>query len=288
MTEVRNIQNIQLDILKEFEQICSKYNLTYFAIGGTCIGAIRHKGFIPWDDDIDVVMPFSDYCKFINLSKDVLASKYELIEGNTTEHFIFNFAKIHDSTTTYIEKSVESYKDRYCGIFLDVFPLHNLPNNKHWMRVVAYINHVLNRMNIHARFPISECLTIRRKAIHLFAIPFKLFGGYAVFSNMQNKLFKKYDKKKYSKYVIFPWRGRQRKNTLFSYKDVFYGKDFSSMEKVPFEDITISVPNGYDRYLKMDFGDYMKLPPESKRAPGHSSSVILIDKSYKDYMKRGM
>lgn len=284
MPKTSEIQNVQLAVLKEFQSLCTKHKLDYFAIGGTCIGAVRHKGFIPWDDDIDVAMPFHDYQRLISIAKRELHHKYELIEGNTCEHFIFNFAKIHDVSTTCIEQSVVKYKDRYCGIFIDIFPIHNLPNSRWKRKVVINVNHVLNRMNMHVRFPMSDCQTAKRKLIHLIAAPFKLIGGYRFFSDMQNRLFAAYDKRQDCKYVIFPWRGRPVKNTLYSYKDVFFATDFSEIKIAEFEDTVIRIPNGFDRYLRMDFGDYMQLPPECKRKPGHSTAIISIGRAYKEYL----
>ena len=119
----RTLQLAELDILKEFKRICEEHNLRYFAIGGTCLGAVRHQGFIPWDDDIDVAMPYEDYVRFIEIAKPGLRKPYELFDPVDHEVCGCTFLKMHNSNTAFIEKVREAYTDSYFGVFIDIINL---------------------------------------------------------------------------------------------------------------------------------------------------------------------
>ena len=101
MTLTRRIQLKELEILKVFQDICRRHGLRYFAIGGTCLGAVRHKGFIPWDDDIDVAMPYEDYLEFQRIAETDLPESYGILNPHTTKHCRFDYyIKLHDKTTS--------------------------------------------------------------------------------------------------------------------------------------------------------------------------------------------
>ena len=101
MTLTRRIQLKELEILKVFQDICRRHGLRYFAIGGTCLGAVRHKGFIPWDDDIDVAMPYEDYLEFQRIAETDLPDNYGILSPHTSKHCLFDYyTKLHDKTTS--------------------------------------------------------------------------------------------------------------------------------------------------------------------------------------------
>ena len=279
------IQHIELEILSEFKRICEKYSLQYFAIGGTCIGAIRHQGFIPWDDDIDIAMPLKDYKKFVEIAKSELREPYLIYTPEEHRLYQFNFVKIHDANTFYIRKNYAPYPDRYTGVFFDVMPIYGMGKTK----IEQSINSVM-----------CDLWLYRNKAIRL---PYDFYPSTAVWNYIWHttrlfagkKQFNYYIEKmeaKLGKYpfpnsdkVMFGWRKRPsifRKK--YKYKNVFYYEDFAESIEVPFENTTIRVPKGYDRYLRMDFGDYMQLPPENQRSSSHQRNCVLdLENSYKLY-----
>ena len=118
---------LHLDILKEFIRICNKYELRYFLLGGSCLGTVRHQGFIPWDDDIDVGMPRPDYERFMEIAQNELPEYYFLQNSKTDPDYPLCFAKIRDSRTTFIERSVSHLNINH-GIYFDIFPLDGLSN----------------------------------------------------------------------------------------------------------------------------------------------------------------
>lgn len=142
--DIRPVQLRVLDILLAVDQVCRKQNLRYYIIAGTLLGAIRHKGFIPWDDDLDIGMPRKDYEKFMSHAKEWMPEYFEAINGQNDPEYPLSFAKIQDARTTLIERKHLKYTG---GIYIDVFPLDGVPNNKlvqiwHFTRF-AYFNKML-------------------------------------------------------------------------------------------------------------------------------------------------
>ncbi len=279
---------LQKEILKvfgEFKKICEKHNLKYFAIGGTCIGAVRHSGFIPWDDDLDVAMPIHDYKKFIELSKTELPDGFGLLTPDNCKHYLSTFMKLHNLDTTYIEEISKKYSDRYGGIYMDIFPIYGLPKNEKQIKKLQKKCQFYKQMNLRLRFPISDSINsgIIKKIVWLLCAPTRCFLRFNYFTKKIDLMLSKYSFDDCEK-IIFPWRSIPNKN-VSTYNDIFYKDDFISEKIVPFEEMLISIPNGYDRYLKFDFGDYMTLPPESQRVAQHAVAVIDFEKSYTFYKR---
>ena len=276
LTLTRRIQLKELEILKVFQDICKRHNLRYFAIGGTCLGAVRHKGFIPWDDDVDVAMPYEDYVKFLELAKSDLPEHYEIITLNYAKsHWFSYFSKFHDARTTFIERPRMKFKDAYFGVFIDIFPMHGYPENKAARKFLNAVLAVCNNLNFKRRLPWRNQVTLRAKVLWILASPFKLLVPYYFFSSLHEKIMSRYPFGA-SKYVNFPT----------TYRTVYPYEDFKETIDMPFEDITIPVPKGYDRYLTMAYGDYMTPPPEKHRIPAHAEGGIIdFDRPYTYYQE---
>ena len=116
------LQEKQLNILKYFIKVCEKHNLQYFLVGGSTLGAIRHKGFIPWDDDIDVGMPRKDYDKFVELQSEFEGTPYFIQTFKTDPCYIYNYGKLRDSSTTFIENTFKQHRINH-GVWIDIFPI---------------------------------------------------------------------------------------------------------------------------------------------------------------------
>ena len=130
--ELKRLQLVELDILKEFIRVCNELNVKYFLDSGTLLGCIRHGGFIPWDDDIDVSMPREDYEIFLKEGQKLLKNKYFLQTYKTDPEYTMGFAKIRNSETTFIESSVKNLKINH-GVYIDIFPLDGY-NDKNKIR----------------------------------------------------------------------------------------------------------------------------------------------------------
>jgi lipopolysaccharide cholinephosphotransferase len=279
MVENKCLQIKILTIYKEFKRICEKYNLRYFAIGGTCIGAIRHAGFIPWDDDMDVAMPYEDYEMFLKVAEHELNQPYYIFNVNQHKHSDFTFFKICDENTTFIEGEIKEYPDRYTGVYLDVMPLCGFPNSSIAQKL--YIDSMLScfRKNRALRFPLRYMKGNRAKIYWIVNSYKKLIYPYTCYTKKLDKKRQKYSFDT-SNNIIFAWR-RKRERIVFKYCD------FAEYIEKPFEDTTIRVPIGYENYLRKDFGDYMKLPPEEERIAKHHA-IVDLNKSYIEYKNIGL
>ena len=266
----RKIQLKELEILKVFQEICRRHNLRYFAIGGTCLGAVRHKGFIPWDDDMDIAMPYEDYIKFQDIAKSELPANYSIYGVRTSRYFYPAYAaRLQDKNTTYTSPEILKLgvSELCLGMHIDILIVNGLPEGKLAQKLLSFKLNVYKFFNKLIRIPFysrskSALKRLLKKAIYLLIKPLRLLSPncHLYFTNQQENMLKQYPFECSDK-IIFVWRG-SRPNKFGWYKNIFYYEDFKSIIYLQFEDTTIAVPVGYSRYLTMDYGNYMQLPPQ--------------------------
>lgn len=265
---MNSLQNRILDIFKEIKIVLEKNGINYFAIGGTCIGAVRHKGFIPWDDDLDIAVPIEQFDFMIEKLKTELPNYLSVYTGREIRHYRYIFIKVVDLRTTYIEKSEFNYQDAYKGVYVDIMPLAGICNSKQYLRHIKFYF----RANIYKRLPSTEtasALTEICKKV-LSTLPVK----YNFFSKNYMRFLKRYPLST-SDYTGYVWWSLSE-NLIFKKE---YFKDFILF---PFEDTYIRCPIGYDMYLKKQFGDYMTWPSEKERQ-GHHYALIKLNTPYSYY-----
>ena len=248
--ELRKLQLTLVELLDEVVRICNKHKLEYFVVGGTCLGAVRHKGFIPWDDDIDVAMPREDYEKFLVIARDELDPKYFLDYYKTSSENHFGFAKIKKNNTTFVQGY--TYKS-HNGFFLDIFPLDY---NKKDTKLVAF-DASLSRCLVETLKYKDKNLKLkdlRRPYISLLFVPFTNKRLH----KMIDYLYTHNNKKEHGNAAIYP--------TVYHYKKDVYPMDvvFPHSE-VEFEGKKYHAYHDPDKYLTHLYGDYMKLPPKEKQ-----------------------
>lgn len=264
-----DLKKAELDILKQFIKVCDKLKLDYFLLGGTLIGAVRHKGFIPWDDDIDVCMFRKDYEVFLKDGQKYLDKNYFLQTYETDNGYLNNFAKIRNSNTTFIESSVKNINMNH-GIYIDIFPLDNLYNyNKLKEKLIHY--------QLYKHYYLEKGKTIQK-----------------IFVRLSNLLYNNKTKVQLCKMLdsIYTKKNNEKVEKIVNYcgawgviRESHFVEDFRNSIDLKFEDIYAKAPEGYKRVLTDTYGDYMKLPPEEKRIAHHYSEIIDVKKSYKDYFK---
>lgn len=278
MTE---LQKRILEVFKKFQEICGQNNLQYYAIGGTCLGAIRHGGFIPWDDDLDVAMPLDDYNKFRGICKNNPSLQYGLFDWEDKRHSEITFLKFYDKRTTFIESAIAEMPDRYIGVFMDIMPIVGLPDDNNVKEKFLRKCLWYGRFDRACRFEVKYKESLKSKIFSIVSRPLMIGKSFNYYS-LRYEEYIAQNKFGATNRVLFPWRIPLEA----PYKNIFPYEIFKENIEVPFENTIIYVPKGYDQYLRMDFGDYMRLPPEEKRRGGHPAAVIDFNVSYKYYQEK--
>lgn len=263
------LQSCALSILVKFISICHKYKLKYYLLSGSALGSVRHSGFIPWDDDIDVGMPRNDYDIFISVAQKELDEFLFLQTYNTDPEYPQNFAKIRNSKTTFIESSV-SHLNMNHGIYIDIFPLDGYPSNKMIGRLMHY------RLRICRRLIMSKLgLVLGSSASSIFL---KIFSHLFSLSKLRKSLDSLMISFEYDKcYIITNWLG------VWGPKEAVPKEYFGNGRNALFEGVQVIIPDNYQGYLNSLYGDYMKLPPEGKRISHHQTDIIDSENPYTKY-----
>ena len=263
--DLAELQRASLEMAKYFRDFCQEHGLLFYLCGGCCIGAVRHKGFIPWDDDVDVFMPRDDYERFRELwPREADTVRYPLVESD--EHLVNGeiFATIRDTQTTFVKTRQEGL-DMPHGIVLDVIPLDGCPEGsarkkqKLWASVYS-----LFRSQV---IPETHGGLLASGSKVLLDIIRSPHGRYKMWRKAEREMtqYRIEDCEKITELVTGP---RYMQNE-------FPKEIFASAVMVPFEDTEMPIPVGYDTYLRTVFGDYMQLPPEDQRRPHHD--VVFMD-----------
>ncbi len=259
MTELEHLQKVILSIAKYIDNLCHEYGIDYYLLGGSAIGAIRHKGFIPWDDDLDIVMDAKNYDKFVRVCKEHIDNnKYYFQEGY--KDWPMPFSKLKLRGTVLKEPSGFVNDSGEEGIYIDIFKLENAPSSKN-LQLWQYFC---------AKYFLCNCLlrrgwnsaTLSKRMMMLAAMPLNISWLRSFF---------KYQIEKYNNkdtdYRMF-FAGRYRFKTSFYHKSVL-GKP----QMVPFEDTYLPVPEKYDEWLTQIFGDYMTPPSVEQQIGLHLINV---------------
>lgn len=280
-TRMKQIWAVELDLLSEFIKVCNVHKLRYYLYAGSMLGAVRHKGVIPWDNDIDVIMPREDYNKLLTIGPKVFEKPYYFQNMATEEgKYIYFYSKLCNSHTT--ARSEEDYAaGQNCGIFIDIFTLDNLPDgnfarNLHLFRLRTITK--MARFCCPHTFPAKQGV-VKNVKMHLNHLLYYLMG-----KPSPESLFCRFNKVagSYSK-----------KNTKMC-ADLGFGyhanctwnrEDWKQTKEVPFNTIQAIIPVKYDVILRKQYGDYMQYPPIDQRQC-HEYYDFDAETPYKDYFQR--
>lgn len=261
--EINDIQKVSLDILKDIHEFCVDNNIKYTLFGGTLIGAVRHQGFIPWDDDVDIAMPRPEYDKFIRLYQSKRG--YELFAREKQgKDVLLAFARVCDMEETFVDASLIPWNTRNTGIWIDIFPLDGAKSDfKKAKKQFADINRVW-RLSVKVKRSMASFSTRHGIVSKIRLIALKML--YVWRTNIWDKHIKMcreipFEQAEY--YSNFSWAG-------FGMREYYQTEVFDGYLLQKFEDGEFYVMKGYDGALKSKYGDYMQLPPEEERVPRHS------------------
>ena len=259
MTDLRHLQMVILHIMEDIDTLCIKNNIEYYLLGGSAIGAIRHKGFIPWDDDLDIIMTDEHYEKFIRVCREQLdTDKYYLQVGLQDWPLYFSKIRLKGTVLDEIEGYAESEEMK--GIYIDIFKMDNVSNNPliaRWQYFCGkyYLCYQLSDRTYHSA-------TFKKRLMMLLASPLKISCIRGFFKNQVER----YNNKPTDKLGFFYGRTKW-KNAIVD--RAILGKP----HRVPFEDTMLPVAEQYHNYLTHMFGDYMKLPPKEQQVGLHMIKV---------------
>lgn len=272
--DLRGLQLKNLEILKYFDLFCKKHDLKYTLCGGCCIGALRHEGFIPWDDDIDVHMFREDYEKLFKLwSKHADKDKYKIVRTTKNDYQDTMLTQISMNNTTFI-KNNQVDKDINHGIKLEVIPLDGAPESN-FKRKIQLFNAL--------KFYLYNRGFAPENRGKLFNIVGKILLFFRKTPNSRYKLWKRAEKNM-TKYSIESSKYITELCVTWKYMKIKYPKEIFLGERLAkFEDGFYPIPYNAEKYLNMAFGDYTKLPKEEYRKPKHDAILIDLDKSYEEY-----
>ena len=273
----KQVWKVDLELIEVFKSICARHNLRYFADGGTLLGVIRHKGFIPWDDDVDITMLREDYDRFISIAKKELKPPYFLQIPETEEDYFYGHAKIRKDNTTAIRyvQYPEKYK-HHQGIFIDIFPIDNIPDNRIAHKIHRFIAVKLMQFIYYAiyHYSINEHSTVTN-------IKHKISKMLLPSNKAIRKMFKIYERwiRRPNKKIT------KRVGTTSMY---YYMGDATTwprewFDKViikRFENIDICIPAEYDGILKKYYGEYM-VPVIGDNQ--HGEVFFDLDHDYSEY-----
>lgn len=270
--QVAELKQIETDILRRFVEICGRLNLRYYLLGGTLLGAVRHQGFIPWDDDIDVGMLREDYEIFLEHGQVLLPDNLFIQTIWTDSGYLNCFAKIRNSNTAFIETAAAKRKMNH-GVFIDIFPLDHYPQNIQQQKKIDAQKRIYTQ-RINSLYVSKHSLSIRGMLINAL-----LKVRYPSYRSVLRKRDAMY-KAEASGVLIANHGGAWGK------KEIVPADWYGEGVEVNFEGMKVMAPTQYDKWLTQVYGDYMQLPPVEKRVGHHYVDVIDLHKSYKEYMER--
>ncbi len=268
---VREVQGKILETMKFIDKLCRDHGIVYYIMGGTALGAVRHGGFIPWDDDLDIFMTPDQYEKFKNVFNECKSESFVLQEWRTHSKYL-EYAKIRMNGTTFIEESFKDRKDMHHGIYVDIMILHKVPESSFLQKLVYFESKFVTLYGLSQRNwkPKSKSQSLVLKSLKI--LPCKLIARFC-YSNIY-----RYDGLK-AGYKYCYWI------TPAKFRNGLFDKSFfESPVDVPFEDTVLLGSEKIKEYLKYRYGDYMKLPSEEQRKAAVHAYIFNTEKNYTEYL----
>ena len=261
------LKQIELEILKQFHEFCEAHNLRYVLAYGTLLGAVRHKGFIPWDDDIDVMMPRPDYETFVSLTMNGFGNHVKTVCHQNDAKYPYPFAKVIDTNTRLIETLI--VPNRSLGVYIDIFPIDGAidPSSPEFASFDKRLKRSWLLVQM-ASMKLNKGKSMARTIIKYLTVPFARLIGPRHFIQKQTKLL-----------TSFPYE-----TSAFAHsaaiadleekplpRDAYEGRILA-----PFESEMFYIPEQYDLLLRASYSDYMTLPPKEQQTTVHTFTAYRI------------
>ena len=270
---VKEVQEKILEIMKYIDALCRKNGIEYFIMGGTALGAVRHGGFIPWDDDLDIFMMPEQYEKFKAVFENHKSEKFILQEWKTTPGYL-EYAKVRMNGTTFIEEQFKQRRDMHHGIYVDIMMLHKVPESKYIQKKVYYYSKFVTLYALSQRNwkPKTKAQSLALLVLKL--LPCKLIAKICY------KAIYKYDSLE-ENYKFCYWI------TPAKFKNGLFDKEFfTNPTDIAFEDTVLLASRKIKDYLEYRYGNYMVLPSEEARKAAVHAMIYDTEKDYSYYIER--
>lgn len=268
--KLRQLQLTQLEILEVFDQFCREHGLNYSLYAGSLLGAVRHKAFIPWDDDLDVCMSRDEYNRFIDLWERFPCAGYILQNKENSPEFWQSFSKIRKDHTTFLQYECEAGK-YHTGIFLDIFPIDRIPKGK-LSRYIFKWNCMKYQLLTREFIPSQSMLFVRFIAsVVLICTP-----------KNRREVVRQNTLKKITKYNNQQDLETVAIEVIKTINTPLAADMLDKYSEMPFEGKSYMCFAGWEEYLRRKFGDYMQLPPENERVWKHHPILIDFEHNYEE------
>lgn len=268
---VRDVQDKILETMKYIDKLCRENGIVYYIMGGTALGAIRHGGFIPWDDDLDIFMTPFEYEKFKKVFEAENSEKFMLQEWRTTPNYL-EYAKIRMNGTTFIEEHFKDRKEMHHGIYVDIMILHKVSMGRFSQKLTYLESKFVTLYGLSQRNwkPKTKGQTLVLRLLKI--MPCKLMAKIAY------KRIYKFDNRT-DNFMYCYWI------TPAKFRNGLFDKSFfESPVDIPFEDTVLLGSKKIKEYLEYRYGDYMKLPPEEARLAAVHAMIYDTEKDYMEYL----
>lgn len=268
---IRDVQNKILEIMLFIDNICREHGIVYYIMGGTALGAVRHGGFIPWDDDLDIFMSPENYRKFKEVFKKSNSEKFVLQEWKTTEDYL-EYAKIRMNGTTFIESVYKDRKDMHHGIYVDIMILHKCPESSLKQKIIYYESKFVTL------YALSQRNWKPKTKLQGYVLSLLTILPNQLLSKCCYKNIYKYDDRKDNYkfcYFITPAKFRQ---------GLFDADMFQEPKDIEFEGKLFMGPTKIEKYLELRYGNYMELPSKEQQKEAVHAEIFDTEVEYVHYI----
>ena len=268
-TLLRQHQSVLYELLQVFDSVCKKHDISYMLFAGSALGAVRHNGFIPWDDDLDVVMLRPEYEHFMEVAEKELNHEFYFLQKEFSEHWPMFFSKLRKNNTTCLERYVPKNRLMHQGVYIDIFPCDSLADNKAVRKLQFYASKAVIAKSLYRRGYLTN------------SIGKKLFMSVCNLS--PGKLLRKFVQRQSD--ATSDWVHTFLGGTSSYEKGIYPRKWLTETVNMSFEDGVYPVSAYYDELLSALYGDYMTPLPEEKRGCKVHAEFVDLNRPYTDYLE---
>lgn len=269
--DIRAVQMKILEVMKYIDQLCRRHGITYYIMGGTALGAIRHGGFIPWDDDLDIFMTPGEYAKFKAAFEQEASQQFVIQEWRTTPHYL-EYAKVRMNGTTFIEEAFRERRDLHQGIYVDIMMLHKVPDQRLLQRLVYLESKFVTLYALSQRGwrPKSKAQALALGALKFLPCQMMVRVAYHHIYKYEGLT-----ERFHYCYWITPAGFRA---------GLFAPALFDTAAEIPFEDTLLLGSTRIKEYLAYRYGDYMKLPSREQQQAAVHAMIFDTQRDYTEYL----